>query len=206
VAGHQHATRRLGGICPLQHRVDVLNARVLEDAGVRLARFDKVVALDLEAAAALLRDAGELGEDPVGGRSDAGAGGKIGVHAGERGAVAERDQFSDVIVNLVGRDPGDRRGDGGIGGRNRERLLRVRNGGKERGQQQKRGGVYLFCHRHPGMKVLVRGGDSRYNVDEPIINACPRGLSRSTRKNHGRETPIRKRLSYSSDGPVAGGH
>ena len=58
----------------------------------------------------------EFGLDPIGGGVDAGAGRKIGVHAGEGAAVVEADEFGDDGFDVIGRDLLEGAGDGGIGG------------------------------------------------------------------------------------------
>ena len=79
------------------------------------SRLDEVVALDLEAIAAVGGDALEFRLDPVGGGADTGAGRKIGVHAGEGAAVVEGDELFDGGANAVGGDLVEGGGDGGIG-------------------------------------------------------------------------------------------
>ena len=59
-------------------------------------------------------------------------GGEIGVEAGERAAVVERDQLGDVGVDVVGGDLLERGGDGGVGGARGDGLL---GGGGEGGSE-----------------------------------------------------------------------
>ena len=135
----------LGGIGAVEDGVDVGEFRGLGDArgGAGAGRLDELVAFDLEAAAAGFGVALEFGLDPVGGGVDAGAGGKVGVHAGEGAAVFEADELGDDGFDVVGGDLLERGGDGGVGWgggdglAGREGLLRVETGSG--GRRQDRG-------------------------------------------------------------------
>ncbi len=131
VSGDEHPPLGLRGIGALEHRVDVLQARLFFDSRVwrRIAGLDEVVALDLQAAAAGLGDARVLAEEPVSGGGDAGSGGQVGVHAGEGRTVVEGDQLFDVGVNLRGRDRPEGLRDGGVGRSGRDGLAEGHAGG-----------------------------------------------------------------------------
>ena len=106
VAGDEDAAGGLGGICPLKDGVDVDEFCRLADAGVWSvsAGLGELVALHFKTVVAGGGDVLELEGDPVGGGVDAGVGGEIGLHAGERTAIVEGDKFFDGGVNLLRRD------------------------------------------------------------------------------------------------------
>ena len=64
----------LGGVCAFQDGVNILQACVFEDAGLGSSRLGVDVSFDFEAVTACFRDAGEFGEDPVGGGVDSRSG------------------------------------------------------------------------------------------------------------------------------------
>jgi hypothetical protein len=151
VAGDEDVAIGLGGVSSAEDGVDVGELGGLGDAGggAGAGGFDELVAFDLEAVVAVGGVALELGFDPVGGGVDAGAGGKVGVHAGEGAAIFEGDELGDDGLDVVRGDLLERGGDGGIGGcdgdglARRRRLLRVERaegeGGGESGEAAEAG-------------------------------------------------------------------
>ncbi len=133
MAGDEDHAGGLGGVGAAEDGVDVGDFCGLGDAGVGSGAggLDEVVALYFEAVVAGGGDAVELGLDPVGGGGDSGAGGKVGVHAGEGAAVVEGDELGDDGLDACGGDLLEGGGDGGIGGGRGDgfaggkRLLRV---------------------------------------------------------------------------------
>ncbi len=124
VAGDEDDATGLRGIGAAKDGVDVGELGGFGDARGRsgTAGLDELVAFDFEASAAGFGVALEFGLDPVGCGVDAGAGRKVGVHAGECAAIFEADEFGDGGFDLIGRDLRERLCDGGIGGGGRDGL------------------------------------------------------------------------------------
>ena len=142
MASDEDSAGGLGGIRSAEDGVNIDDARGFKDAGRGTAGdgllrwLDEVVAADVEAVVAGGGDARELSEDPVGRGEGSGAGGKIGVEAGEGAAIREGDKLGDVSVDAVGGDLLQCGGDRGIGWSGDERLL---GGGGEGGEEEKGG-------------------------------------------------------------------
>ncbi len=141
VTGDENHAVGLDWVCAAENGVDVGEFCWLGDAGGRAGGgwLDELVAFDFKAATAGFGVTLEFGLDPVGGGIDAGAGGKVGFHAGESAAIVEADELCDDGFDVIGRDLLKRAGDGGVdwGDRNGladgSRLLRVKKSDGQEG-------------------------------------------------------------------------
>jgi hypothetical protein len=118
MAGDKNHARGLRWVASAHHSVDVGEGRGLGDAGIGAGsgRLGERIAMDFEASITSGGEFFELGFDPVRGSGDASAWRQVFIQRRESAAIMERDEGGNRMLNLLGRDLGERVGDGGIGG------------------------------------------------------------------------------------------